>query len=416
MAESARAISLLYVCPWAHRPSHAPQAVIRESSALLEAGAQVSVCTFRGVLDQEEPLAVPHRTAASGWLGCPLGVIAHLLGSLPGGRHLARFVEYLATVGLAVRLRKPLGYDVIYLRDGDPFIFVPFVLGLVLKDYRWAISLLGTRSVRSRRSLYGKLVGSPVWKPVYRRSFSRNHFSFICENAYLKNYFETDFMDGMFSGKVNVIPLGVRRPTSHATRREARQRLGLPQDSLVFLHFGGLHPDKDMETVLAAIQDMPDVLLVHAGQVAGRGIDLGDLVRRSGLQGRAIIIDCYIPESEKPYYFASTDAIILSYKRDVLITGSMLWEAARFKLPAIGSDVGDLAELIERYGVGLVFEAESATSLRGMLCHFSSSGQKKRATMADNCERFCDDFSFAVWAQNCMKVLVELCGPKIGEQ
>jgi len=392
-----------------------PQAVIRESSALLEAGAQVSVCTFRGILDQEEPLVVPHKSVASGCVGCPLGVIAHLLGLLPGGRNLARFVEHLATVGLAVRLRKALGYDVIYLRDGDPFVFVPFVLGLVLKDYRWAISLLGARSVRSRRSLYGKFIGSPVWKPVYRRSFSKNHFSFICDNRYLRSYFEADFLDGMFSGKVNVVPLGLRRTAEHVTRKEARQRLGLPQDRLLFLHFGALHPDKDIETILAAIRDIPDALLVHAGKVEGQ-VDLTALVRGSGLQGRVIVRDRYIPESEKPYYFASTDAIILSYKRDVMITGSMLWEAARFKLPAIGSDGGDLGELIERYRVGLVFEAESASSLRDMLSKFSSSSQKKRATMASNCEHFCDDFSFAVWAHNCMKVLMELCRYRSGEE
>jgi len=409
MAESAREMRVLYVCPWAHRPGHMPQAVIRESSALLEAGVQVSVCTFRGILDQEEYLELPHRSVTSGCVGCPLGVIAHLLGLLPGGRDLARFVEHLATVSLAVRLRKPLGYDVIYLRDGDPFVFVPFVLGLALRDYRWVIYLLGTRSVRSRRSLFGKFIGSSIWKPMYRRSFSRNHFSFICENGHLKNYFEADFLDGMFSGKVNVVPLGLKRTTSHVTRREARQRLGLPQGRLLFLHFGDLHPDKDIETILAAIQDMPEALLVHSGEVAGR-VDLSDLVRRSGLQGRVIIRDRYIPESEKPYYFASADAIILSYKRDVLLAGSMLWEAARFKLPAIGSDVGDLGQLIERYGVGLVFEAESATSLRGMLSQFSSSSERKRATMASNCERFCEDFSFAVWAHDCIKVLMELCG------
>jgi len=408
MAESAREIRVLYVCPWAHRPGHMPQAVIRESSALLEAGAQVSVCTFRGVLDQEEPLVVPHRTAASGWLGCPLGVIAHLLGSLPGGTNLARFVEHVATVGLAVRLRKPLGYDVIYLRDGDPFVFVPFVLGLVLRDYRWAISLLGTRSVRSRRSLYGKFIGSPVWKPVYRRSFSRNRFSFICGNGHLKNYFETDFLGGMFSGKVNVVPEGLERTAEHMARGEARQRLGLPQDRLVFLHFGALHPDKDIETVFAAIKDMPDVLLVHAGKV-DRQVNLSDSVRRSGLQGRVIVRDRYIPESEKPCYFASADAAILSYKSDDSMVCGTLREAARFRLPAIGSNVGELGELIESYGLGLVFEAESATSLGIALSEFSGSSQQERATMAGNCERFCDDFSSAVWAHNYMKVLVELC-------
>jgi len=86
-----------------------------------------------------------------------------------------------------------------------------------------------------------------------------------------------------------------------------------------------------------------------------------------------------------------------------------LREAARFRLPAIGSNVGELGELIESYGLGLVFEAESATSLGIALSEFSGSSQQERATMAGNCERFCDDFSSAAWAHNHMKVLVELC-------
>lgn len=408
MAEPARAIRVLYVCPWAHRPGHMPQAVIRESSALLEAGAQVSVCTFRGILDQEEPLAAPHRSVVSGGVGRLLGAMAHLLGLLPGGKDPARLVEHVATIGLAVRLRKPLGYDAIYLRDGDPFIFVPFVLGLLLRDYRWAVSLLGTRSVRTGRSLYGKLVGSRLWRPVYRRSFSRNRFSFVCGNGYLKDYFESDFLDGTLSGKVHIVPEGLETKAERVAQAAARQRLGLPQDGLVFLHFGALHPDKDIETAVLALRDIPEAVLVHAGDLGGR-VDLGDLARRNGLEGRVIVRDCYIPESEKPYYFASADAIVLSYSSNSVTVSSMLWQAARFGLPAIASDSGDLGKLVERYGIGLVFEAGNAASLASRLSEFSSFGREERATMAGNRERFCDDFSYAVWADNCMKVLVELC-------
>ena len=406
VAGPARAIRVLYVCPWAHRPGHMPQAVVRESPALAKAGAQVSVCTFRGILDQEEPLALPHRSVLSGGVGRPPGAMAHWLGLLPGENNPARFVEHVATLGLAVRLRRALGYDVIYLRDGDPFIFVPIVLGLVLRDYRWVISLLGTRSVRSRRSLFGKLIGSRLWKPVYRRSLSRNRFSFVCGNGYLKDYFESDFLGGTLSGKVHVVPEGLEIKAERVGQAAARQRLGLPHDRPVFLHFGALHPDKDIETVLAALRDIPEAVLVHAGDLGGR-VDLGDLAKRNGLEDRVVVRDCYIPESEKPYYFGSADAIVLSYSGNSVMVSGMLWQAARFRLPAIASNGGDLAELVERYGTGLVFEAGNAASLASRLFQFSSSSQEKRAAMAGNCERFCDDFSYAVWADNCMKVLVE---------
>lgn len=414
MAEPAKGISVLYVCPWAHWTGHPPQAITRESSALLKAGAEVSLCTFRGIRDQEGLKEIPHRTVVSSWLGFPLGIITRLLHSLPKGRSLAGFLEQLATLCLAVKLRKSVRYDVIYLRDGDPFVFIPFVLGLVLKDYRWAISLLGMRLVRSPGCspgfLFYKFINAPVWKPIYRRGFSKNRFVFLCENRYIKDFFETDLLDGILSGKVRVVPPGVEKAADHVLQREARRYLGLPEDKTVFLHFGTLHQGKEVGTVLAAIKDIPDALLVHAGKVTS--VNLIESVKRYGLQGQVVIKDYYIPEAEKQYYFAAADAIILSYKKDFTQTASMLWEAARFQLPAIANDVGELGELVERYQIGLVFKAENATSLKKALSHFLTSSRSEKETMRNNCKKFCDAFSLNNWAQQYAKIFIELCRPK----
>lgn len=408
MAESERRLRVLYVCPLAHWAGHQPQAVTKESLALLEAGAEVSLCTFRGIRDQEEPQVMPHRTVVSSWLGFPLYIFTHLEHSTSTGRSVAWAIEQFSTLCLAVKLRKTLKYDVIYLRDGDPFIFMPFILGLFVKHHRWAIHLIGTAAVRSPGTWFCKFINAPFWKPIYRRSFSNNRFTFLCQNKHIKDFFETKILDGMLSGRVRVVPTGVEKTANYVPQKEARRYLGLPKDKVIFLHFGALHPVKDIETVLAAIKDIPDALLVHAGEVVP-GFNLTHSVKRFGLQSRAIIRDYYIPEAEKQYYFAAADAIILSYKRDFLQTASMLLEAAKFKLLAIASDVGELGELIKRYKIGLVFKAEDATSLKGALSDFLSFSQSEREAMASNCEKLCDDFSLDIWAQKCVKTLMELC-------
>lgn len=413
MTELEKRIRVLYVCPWAHWGGHYPEAVKKESLALLEAGAEVSICTFRGILDQEEPQIVPHRSVVSSWIGFPLGILTYLLHLIPKGEYLAGLLEQFATLCLAVKLRKILRYDVIYLRDGDPFVCTPFLLGLVLEHYNWAVNLVGQKAVRAPDSLLSSLfcrfINAPIWKPIYLRSFSKNRFAFLCENEYVKEFFEAKFLDGILSGRLTVVSLGVKKTSKYILQREARQYLGLPEDKAVFLHFGVLHQGKDIETVLDAIRDVPDALVVHAGEVRpwANRIQLG---KHSDLQGNVIIRNCYIPEAEKQYYFAAADAIILSYKKDSLAGKSILWEAARFKLPAIASDVGDLGELVRRYKIGLVFEAEDVASLRSALFDFLGSSHGQREAMVSNCEHFCDDFSTNTWAGRCIKIFTELCG------
>jgi len=420
MAESEKPIRVLYVCPWAHWAGHPPYTAIKESAALVKAGAQVSLCTFRGIRGQKEPQIIPHRTVVSSWIGSPLGVLTNLLLSLKINpmKGLAWFLEQFSTLFLAVKLRKTFKYDVIYLCDGDPFIFTPFLLGLVFRHYRWAVVLAGVKALMSPSSLshklFHKLINAPMWKPIYRSSLAKNQFTFVCPNKYVKDYFETNFLDGILSGRVSVIPLGVEQTASIAPQKEARRFLGLPEDKVIFLNFGSLHLGKDIETVLAAISDIPDVLLIHAGAVTVRmplttPQELLDLVQHYGVQNRVIIKDYYIPEEEKQYYFGAADATILSYKRDTLQTTSMLWEAAKFRSPTIASDVGELGELVKRYKVGLVFEAENATSLKRALSHFLSSSQSEKETMMSNYGKFGDEFSLDEWAQKHMKSFRELC-------
>ncbi len=408
MAGTVKKVRVIYVCPSAHWAGHYPHAVTKESLALLEAGIEVSICTFRGILSQDEPSTIPQETVASSWIGRPLSFFTHLLTLSSKTKGLAWFLEQLATLLLAVKLKKKLRYDVIYLRDGDPFIFLPFILGLVFKHYRWAVSLIGYKIIRSPNSLFYKFISASIWKPIYRRSFSNNQFTFLCQNKYIKDYFEKNFLGGILSGRISVVPLGVEATADPIPQGKAKQYLDLPSNKSILLHFGALHPGKNIEIVLAAIEDIPDALLVHAGEAAS-SVNLNNLVQRYRLGSKAIIRDRYISEAEKQYYFAAADVLILSYKRDFWQTTGLLWETARFKLPVIASDTGELGELVKKYQLGLVFKAENTTSLREALFNFLSSSQDKMDSIRNNYQKFCHEFSINNWAKSSVEIFLQLC-------
>ena len=406
---------ILYVCPWAHWAGHPPWAALRESEALGKTGAEVSLCTFQGILGQKQPQAILHKTVASSWIGLPLNIIIHLLLSLKinPAKALAWFLEYSTTLLMAVKLRKTLKYDVIYLRDGDPFIFVPFLLGLVFKHYKWTISLIGVKALMPPftswyHKLFYKFINSSIWKPIYQHSFARNQFTFTCQNKHMKDYFEKNFLGGILAGRISVVPIGVEQTNSDVSWEEARRHLNLPVDKTIFLHFGSLHSGKDIETVITAIKDIPDAYLVHAGAIDVRlflmtSQKLTDLIQHYGLQDRIIIRNYFIPESEKQYYFSAADAVILAYKKNSTQTASLYWQAARFGLPTIASDAGELGELIKEYKTGELFIAEDVASLRRALCRFLLSKFSERAVMQSNCKKFCSKFSLDEWAKNCIE-------------
>ena len=397
-------MKVLYVCPWAHWPSHNPHYVVKESTSFLKAGVEVSLCTFQGILDKKESTGIVHKKVTSTWYGYPLGLLSRLLHSSTKLRLIAGFLEQSATLLLAMRLRKSLAYDVLFLREGDPFIFLPILLGLVHKNRSWVISLIGVKSVRSPGSLYYRFINAGIWKPIYRRSLSRNRFVFICENDDIKDHFKIHFLDGTLAEVVKVISPGIQVVSSDISQQEARNYLSLPQDKSIFLHFGALHQGKNIETVLAAFKDIENAILVIAGKVTTNSLDLASLVHRYGIQDKCVIRDCYIPEADKRYYFAAADAIILSYRKSFSQTASQAWEAAGFSLPAIASDSGNLGEMVRNYKIGLVFSTEDIISLKDILKNFIRLSQTDKQTFKDNCEKLRAEFSIERWTQEFIEV------------
>jgi glycosyltransferase involved in cell wall biosynthesis len=411
-------VKVLYVCPFAHYPGHPPEAAVSETRALAQAGAKVKLLTFCGIIGKAE-VKVPQLTVLPYLrVTIPLYCLANFLRKWSYTRRLSMLLETCLTLAVAVRLKRKLNYDIIHLRDGDPFLFIPFLISLSLRDYNWVISLIGgslaapsplLTALRKDFRLFVyiillKLVNSNLWKPVYRRGLARNNFLFLTQNESIKQGFES-YMQGVLSGKVTFLPLGVDEAGKVIPKKEARRYLGLPPERPVFLSFGFLHVGKDLETIFRALKDVPDALLLHGGDPGfSPELSSSNLAKKYGMLDRTVSRDCYIAEEEKPYYFFAADAIILSYTRQFSPTASLLWEACRFGTPVIASKNGQLKELVKASQVGFLFTAQDAGSLRTAIRQFLSLKPEEIRKLKANCRRFSGDFSLGKWAQRCLEI------------
>jgi glycosyltransferase involved in cell wall biosynthesis len=419
---AGKQLKVLYVCPFAHYTGHFPWEAAHETLALAKAGVDVNLLTFCGVTDEAE-VKVPQLTALSqSRLGATIYSLANFFRKWAITRWLCMFLETYLTLSVAIRLKRKPGYNIIHLRDGEPFLFLPHLLNLGQRDYKWVISMTGSNLVTLMANpsllsafresfrlflytIYIRFLTGNLWRPVYRKSLSKNRFLFLTQNKAMQRNFES-YMDGLLEGKVLCLSLGVNGSGRVISREESRRHFGLPLDKPVFLSFGFLHGGKDMETIFKALKDIPDAFLLHGGDQMFKMhlLDSADLAHIYNMEGRAIINTYYIPEEEKPYYFLAADAIILSYTRQFLGTASLLWQACRFGTPVIASDNGQLKVLVKRFQSGLLFRAQDADSLHEVIVRFLKLRPTEIRSLKRNCLKFADEFSMDKWAQNCLEI------------
>jgi glycosyltransferase involved in cell wall biosynthesis len=421
-------VRVLYVCPFAHYTGHPPWAAIHEPEALARAGAEVKLLTFYGIID-ETKVKVPHLTVLPRvrFTRSLQRVISFLLTRWSVSRWLLMFLENFWTLAVAIRLKRKLKYDIIHLRDGDPFLFIPFLFSLFYRGYNWVVSLMGGKffytplplftTLRKEFRLFVytialKVLNSNLWRPLYRRALARNNFLFLTQSEAVKRDYDS-YLQGVFSGKVFCLMMGHGSMAKVVSKEEARQRLDLPPDKPLFLSFGTCHPGKDLGAVFRALKDMPDVFLAQAGKYTfSVGPNPEKLARDYAVRDRVIIRSSYISEEEKPYYFFAADAVILSYTKQFSSTASLLWDACHFGTPVIASDSGQLGELVEAFQVGLPFRVQDADSLSKAVKRFISLKPEAIKKFKDNCRRFCDEFSIDKWAQGCLEIYDSLLSGK----
>lgn len=115
-----------------------------------------------------------------------------------------------------------------------------------------------------------------------------------------------------YAARIDAIPMGVADPLATApskSRDAIRARHGIPADARVIAAYGGITPEKRIESILRAAADLgakglqPHVLLV--GEEAGH-YDVRADAARAGISDR-VHITGYVADDELPAYLAAAD-------------------------------------------------------------------------------------------------------------
>lgn len=411
-------IRVLYICPFAHYSGHHPHVATVEPERLVKSGLDVTLLTFDGIINNTDAKVRHLRVLPQDRLLVLRKVLKTLrYKTLP--RWLMMFIETTLTLIKASWLMRRGDYDVLHLRDGEPFIFLSHLISLPYRGQKWAISLTAAIvfspkikfsdfTQRPFVCLYaialGIWVNNRLWYPIYWLSLKRNKFMFMPQNQIAAQRYR-EYMGGIFKNNVVCVECGIDNNNDLPSKKESRKHLGIPPDAFVLLSFGAPHSGKDTETIFSATQLCQDAFLVHGGtHTFSLGSNPVVLADKYGLGDRVKIFNYYIPENEKPYFFAATDVLILSYTKAFASTSSMIWEAAKYRLPVISSNANTLGRDVKRYKLGLLFEAEDAVSLADAINRYRNLSDEELAEIQASGLKFVTAFSDAKWAGKCTAI------------
>ncbi len=210
---------------------------------------------------------------------------------------------------------------------------------------------------------------------------------------------------------IDVVPVygvdtAVFRPAGE-TRERIRQRLGLPVGDTLLFFSSRVAPEKDAETLLAALRDLPDtVRLLHR---SGGYRQFAALAGRCGVEHRVLAADAVHPIKELPFYYQAADVVVQASREEGL--GFAPLEALACEVPVVAARVGGLTETIVEGETGWTYPVGDAAGLAAALRAATADPAEGRRRAARGRARVAAEFEHAVVFQRLEDILRGGNGP-----
>jgi len=173
--------------------------------------------------------------------------------------------------------------------------------------------------------------------------------------------------------QTSVIPLGLQwcGPVSAADMGRSKRYLGIPEDRKVILMFGELRPNKGLDILVRAFEEVilqtPRAFLLIAGSLHPSTNAAEVQTHLQGLPpGSWKWHPSWIPKEALPHYFKAASAVALPYVAFTSQSG-VLAQAYRYGLPIVASDVGGIGLAVREDESGLVVPPSDVTELAAAL-------------------------------------------------
>jgi glycosyltransferase involved in cell wall biosynthesis len=212
---------------------------------------------------------------------------------------------------------------------------------------------------------------------------------------------------GMPAARVKLIPNGVPDIKAPLDREQARQKLNICARDFVILFVGRLSEEKNIGTLLQAVQRMNDnsrLLILGEGKMRAR---LGTLVQRLNLQRR---VEFRGVSGNPENYFQAADVMALPslYEGFSLV----IVEAFRAGIPVVATNQGGPAELIQAQHNGLLVAPMDVEALSRALLRLKHNPDERTRMGANGRIAFTEKYQIEKYAET----LYELYCSKLSEK
>lgn len=195
---------------------------------------------------------------------------------------------------------------------------------------------------------------------------------------------------GVKERRVTVMVFGINNtsPRSQATRRDARNRLGIGSQERVILFFGNIAPYKGLDILVKALAKLkangeaPKLLI--AGKLKdARSVahweDIERTIEEHNLSDRIIKKIEFIPDQDVEFYYKAADVLALPYRH--IFQSGVLFLGYSFGLPVIAADVGSLKSDIVEGRTGFVCRPEEVAHLADTIAQYFGSDLYKNLSV-----------------------------------
>jgi len=239
----------------------------------------------------------------------------------------------------------------------------------------WASRL---RSQRERGVRFGVVIHDPVRDFVvgpnwWHRMSVKAAYSFV-DVAFVHQ--DVELETGHASAPETVtIPHGAYDfpiPDKRIAKSDLRKMFDIPLDVPVVLSFGHIRDGKNLDLLIDAISEFPDVHLLVAGREQSTGQKPIEFYKRHaetrGIESRCRWENSFISREEVWKYFDISDYVALLYSSVFKSASGVLNTAVQFRKPVLASSgEGPVCGLINRYRLGFCVEPDSAVeAAKGM--------------------------------------------------
>ena len=171
-------------------------------------------------------------------------------------------------------------------------------------------------------------------------------------------------------------------------REQARERLGIAQGAPVTLVFGQLREDKGLADVLTAVANVPDMVVIIAGQDVGGLAAVAAALGSDGLRDKVAIREGFLSMDEAAEVFAAADTATLAYRQ--ASQSGVLMLAYGFATPVVVYPTGGLPEAVVEGETGWVCARPDPASLTDTLRATADAGADECRRRGDAASRLAD--------------------------